>query len=236
MGIVMKNIFALCLISVSLLACTNGKNDKTVSNQENATVVKEETVGSQETTTALNEKEQTELENLLTELSDAGFDNHSKYNELARSERLHTLLKKSCDTGNKEHCRTHLLLESMPEWEELAKKVHQDGDMSQLPKLMEITEKMCYDDSGVHCLGAAEYYLKGFQDKDGNELIQKDTAKAIPLLEKACYPEFDISSVADACQTLSDIYQNGDGVPKDLAKAEELRQKAQQGLEYWKAP
>lgn len=106
----MKNLFALCLIGLSLVACSNDKSDETVSHQENAVVVKEESVVSQETTTTLSDKEQTELDNLLTELFDAGLDNPSKYNVLVRSERLHTLLKKSCDTGNKEHCRTHWLL------------------------------------------------------------------------------------------------------------------------------
>lgn len=222
----MKNLFALCLIALSLVACSNEKNNETATQQENKVVTQQTEVVKEDVTGALSNAEQVELDNLLNELSDAELDNPSKYNKLSRSERLLSLLKKSCDTGNKEHCLSYAVLPSMPEFTEVSEKF-MHGDKSQAPRLLAISEKMCNDGSAHMCLMAAEtFYLEGFQDDNGNELIPKDEAKAISLFEKACYAEIDTKE--NACYALSNIYKNGEIVPQDLAKAEDLYQRAEQ--------
>ena len=227
----MKNLFALCLIGLSLVACTNDKNDKTVSHQENKVVAPKTEVVKEEATGALSNAEQEELENLLREAEElvsflSPNPDTAKYIKAIQNERLLSLLKRSCYAGNKQHCLTHALLPSMPEFMEASDKFMQ-GDKSQAPRLLAISEKMCDDGSADMCLMAADYfYLNGFQDDNGNELVQKDEAKAISLFEKACYAEIDTKE--NACYALSDIYKNGEIVPQDLVKAEELHQRAEQ--------
>lgn len=227
----MKNLFALCLIGLSLVACSNDKNDKTVSNQENTPAATKTEVVKEEATGALSNAEQEELENLLREAHEfvsflSPNPDTAKYIEAIQNERLLSLLKRSCDTGNKEHCLIYALLPSAPEFMETLDKFTQ-GDKSQAPKLLAISEKMCDDGSADMCLMAANnFYLNGFQDDNGNELIQKDVTKAVSLFEKACYAEIDTKE--NACYALSKIYKNGEIVSQDLAKAEELHQRAEQ--------
>ena len=225
----MKNLFALCLIGLSLVACSNDKSDETVSHQENTVIQQREAV--QEATTALTNAEQEELADLLREADDFGsvFSDRydvAKYIQAIQNERLLSLLKRSCDTGNKEHCFTYAMLPFMPEFMEVSNKFMQ-GDKSQAPRMLAIVDKMCDVGSAHMCLmSAKEFYLHGFQDDHGNMLTQKDETKAISLMEKACYAEIDTKE--NACYALSKIYKNGEIIPQDLAKAEDFYQRAEQ--------
>ncbi|MBR2251342.1 MAG: sel1 repeat family protein [Neisseriaceae bacterium] len=227
----MKNLFALCLIALSLVACSNEKNNETATQQENKVVTQQTEVVKEETTTALTNAEQEELENLLREADEfvsflSPNPDPAKYIQAIQNERLLSLLKRSCDMGNKQHCLTYAMLPSMPEFMEVSNKFMQ-GDKSQAPRMLAIVDKMCNDGSADMCLVAAdEFYLNGFQDDNGNELIPKDEAKAISLFDKACYAEIDTKE--NACYALSKIYKNGEIVPQDLVKAEELLQRAEQ--------
>lgn len=228
----MKNLVTLCVILLSLVACSNDKNDETVSNPENTVVTPKTDVVNEETTTALTNAEQEELENLLREADEfisflSPNPDPAKYIQAIQNERLLSLLKRSCDMGNKQHCLTYAMLPSMPEFMEVSQKFVIQGDKSQAPRMLAISEKMCNDGSADMCLVAAdEFYLNGFQDDNGNELIPKDEAKAISLFDKACYAEIDTKE--NACYALGDIYKNGEIVPQDLTKAEELFQRAEQ--------
>eukprot|EP00055_Hartaetosiga_balthica_P004553 m.12084 g.12084 ORF g.12084 m.12084 type:complete len:220 (+) comp3951_c0_seq1:132-791(+) len=122
-------------------------------------------------------------------------------------------LKKACSLGNTAACHNIGMILQSDKFEEFG--IKQDGK-----EALKMFENGCQQDFRNGCFMASIMYLTG---RGG---VKKNMPKALDYAEKACELQHTWG-----CINAVKMLETGDGVPKDLDKAQKLRERAKELVE-----